>query len=196
MEFSMHDERFDLLVTELPRRGLLGVAAGLSVLALGHPAVEARRKKHKKRKKCKRGTTKCAGACVDLSTDSANCGGCGVVCTGGKSCSAGKCACPADQSFIAGVCIPRFGCTLELDSCEVGKKACPVTTNLSDARCYVSDAGEPFCATALDCLTNATGGVCPAIGGKNRIPIPCRVCDDPDEIGGCVLPIVQPRSDP
>src|SRR5215831_16028141 len=34
----------------------------------------------------------CAGACVQLATDGANCGACGVTCAAGEVCSSGHCA--------------------------------------------------------------------------------------------------------
>lgn len=190
----MHDRAFDLAVRahepNIPRRGFLGLVAGLSGLALGRPAVEARRKK---RKKCKKGTAKCGKKCFNLDADSANCGACGVVCSSGRSCTAGVCACPAGQSFVAGACIPRFGCTLDLDTCEVGKKSCPDLPEETDDFCFATAEGEPFCGTALECVSAPDSSACPTIGGKARTLIPCKVCEDPGETGACVLPITQPR---
>jgi hypothetical protein len=33
----------------------------------------------------------CKGACVNISSDAQNCGGCGISCMPGKSCFVGKC---------------------------------------------------------------------------------------------------------
>lgn len=192
----MDGAQFDRIVLHVastaPRRLVISGIAGLLMTRVLHREGDARKKA---RKKCKKGKKRCGKQCFDLLTNAANCGACGVACPSGKVCRDGVCACPADQSFIAGACIPRFGCTLELDSCTFGKKACPVTTNLGDARCYVSAAGEPFCATSLDCGTEPAGDACPTIGGLERVLIPCAVCNDPGETGGCVLPIAKPRSD-
>ena len=175
----------------LPRRGVLGLAAGLGALLLGSSAGDAK----KKRKKCKKGKKKCGKRCVDLQTDSANCGACGNVCPGGQICSGGTCAYPADQSFIAGACIPRFGCTVALNTCDGGKIACPQQTNVSDARCYITADGQPICATGLTCEAVPSGGSCPPIGSNARILVPCNLCTQPDQTGGCVLPIVAARPD-
>jgi hypothetical protein len=33
----------------------------------------------------------CSGACVDISRDDKNCGGCGNSCSNGRTCSGGQC---------------------------------------------------------------------------------------------------------
>ncbi len=44
---------------------------------------------------CALGLTDCSGSCVDLQTDSGNCGGCGGVCSPGDNCVGGNCQTPA-----------------------------------------------------------------------------------------------------
>src|SRR5436309_1049305 len=41
---------------------------------------------------CEPGKANCGGACVDVQTNAANCGGCGMRCAFGEVCAAGKCA--------------------------------------------------------------------------------------------------------
>jgi peroxiredoxin len=68
---------------------------------------------------CPTGTTRCAGgpgpgACVNVQTSAANCGGCGNVCASGQTCVNGVCKgsgicttsanCPTGQVCVAGVC--------------------------------------------------------------------------------------------
>ncbi|MFN8663415.1 MAG: hypothetical protein U0075_16110 [Thermomicrobiales bacterium] len=191
----MHNDHFDQILTEIasgaPRRTVLGGLAGLLAAGLGAGA-EARRKK--KKKKCKGGTTKCGKQCFNLQSDNLNCGACGNACSGGQSCSGGACTCPASQTFLAGACIPRFGCTLDLDTCTFGKKACPEFTNESDARCYVSSDGEPFCGTNFTCDAVAPGGTCPTVGSEARTFIPCSLCVGTGETGACVRPISRVRA--
>jgi hypothetical protein len=43
--------------------------------------------------------TQCNGNCVNIQTDSTNCGQCGNLCTGGKSCEGGVCKCPQNQIY-------------------------------------------------------------------------------------------------
>ncbi len=45
---------------------------------------------------CAPGEVDCGGACVDTSTDPNHCGGCGVACSAGESCSAGICVVAED----------------------------------------------------------------------------------------------------
>jgi hypothetical protein len=55
---------------------------------------------------CSTGTT-CAGTCVDLQSDSANCGSCGNTCPAGFPCVDGLCPCTADSASNAdGHCCP------------------------------------------------------------------------------------------
>ena len=46
----------------------------------------------------------CAGACVDLSFDSANCGACGAVCGLGQTCCGGRCTDVSRNAFDCGRC--------------------------------------------------------------------------------------------
>lgn len=47
----------------------------------------------------------CGGSCVDLSSDSNNCGSCGNAVASGGSCSNGQVACPQYQSVCNGACV-------------------------------------------------------------------------------------------
>ncbi len=49
----------------------------------------------------------CGGVCVNSHTDNANCGMCGIACTGtGVSCINGLCACPTGQTLSGSTCCP------------------------------------------------------------------------------------------
>lgn len=49
--------------------------------------------------------TTCNGQCVDLKTNTLNCGACGIACLGGQTCTEGKCVCPSDKAFCNGSCV-------------------------------------------------------------------------------------------
>jgi len=46
------------------------------------------------------GQTQCSGRCVNVQTDTANCGACGTACASGTSCAAGRCG-PANDTRAA-----------------------------------------------------------------------------------------------
>lgn len=81
----MDADSFDVIDRSLVsrRRGLTLAAEGLLA-----PAVPAEDMK-KKRKTCKAPQTKCGKQCVDLTTDTAHCGACGVKCQAGLPCTDG-----------------------------------------------------------------------------------------------------------
>jgi len=47
----------------------------------------------------------CGDTCVNVTSDVANCGGCGVVCGAGQECVSGSCRCPARASWCGGECV-------------------------------------------------------------------------------------------
>src|SRR5207248_2440580 len=51
--------------------------------------------------------TECAGKCVDLKTDSANCGACNTACSGGQVCNIGSCSvtCRTGTTNCSGGCV-------------------------------------------------------------------------------------------
>jgi Stigma-specific protein, Stig1 len=48
--------------------------------------------------------TNCNRRCVDLTSDSTNCGLCGNTCNSGSVCTAGVCACPMGFLACNGIC--------------------------------------------------------------------------------------------
>lgn len=109
----MDGQQFDDIVRGIaaaPRRTMLrgALGAGLAALAGIHRNADTRGKKRRKRKKkrCAADRQRCNGACVNLLTDPANCGGCGNTCAQNESCVQGDCVCQgANRLLCSGVCI-------------------------------------------------------------------------------------------
>ncbi len=99
--------------------------------------------------------TCCNDECVDLKSDSNNCGSCGHVCPHGEPCNAGQCGtnpCPP-STYVCGDVRTKWTC-------------CATATNNGNPHyCYVCE-GEPqctevesFCCGNFTCLSG-TGSVC------------------------------------
>ena len=63
--------------------------------------------------------TVCSNSCVDTSTSSANCGGCGTACGASQICSGGACKCPAGQSACGSQCVNLSDNSLACGACGV-----------------------------------------------------------------------------
>jgi len=89
---------------------------------------------------CESGQMACEGACVDVTSDAAHCGACGVACGAGEACVDGACAlsCPATQTVCGDAC---------------------ADLSTSEAHCGACDAP---CAAGESCMDGACGVECPA----------------------------------
>lgn len=165
----MDNERFDALarvmVTGASRRAILRgvIGAGIAAIAgLGPawPEPVAAKKHGKRKKKCKNGTTKCRGRCVDLTSDVYNCGACSLQCANGQVCLNGQCPVPACTDTMN----DRTNCGACGRLCEDGASCvggvckCSAQEVLCDGKCADLLADPDYCG---NCETAcAEGAVC------------------------------------
>ena len=111
----MHDAAFDQAMREglrsVPRRRLLGLAAGLLALVRGGPDVRAKRKRKKRR--CKPPRIKCGKKCLAAGACCTN-ADCSAVT--GQVCVANTCRCPGGQVVAGGECAAP--CSPVCDVCQ------------------------------------------------------------------------------
>ncbi|MCC7536371.1 MAG: hypothetical protein IT379_09165 [Deltaproteobacteria bacterium] len=116
----------------------------------------------------------CAGACTDVSVDPRACGGCGIVCGVGASCSMGRCACD----------VGRQDCDSE-PGCESIAAADPEHCGDCATRC---GGATPSCIGGA-CGQCETAGDCPSDGLPCRAPVTCAggLCTYAVVAGACLI---------
>ncbi len=90
----------------------------------------------------------CGAACVDPSSDPANCGACGHVCGTGQSCVAGACACLAGLANCGASCASLASDAANCGSCGTSCGVAGYTTACTGGSCQCTMSGLTFCATA------------------------------------------------
>jgi hypothetical protein len=81
---------------------------------------------------CPRGCDPCSSRCVNLSTDTANCGSCGTQCTGGRACEGGMCVCEEGTEVCGGLCVNITTDTMNCGGCGI---ACDAGGACNDGSC-------------------------------------------------------------
>jgi hypothetical protein len=105
---------------------------------------------------CGGGLSNCGGVCRDLSTDRANCGGCGVACAAGQVCSGGSCqvSCGAGLSNCGGVCRDLSSDRANCGGC--GRDCSPGQICVGGACRYSCPSGQYECSGTCVDGTSAT----------------------------------------
>lgn len=112
---------------------------------------------------CDTGFTACGAACVDVATDHANCGACGVACGPAQACDAGGCVCSPGLSVCGAECADLATDAVNCGSCGT---ACGALFCASGACIDTCPAGTTDCAgSCVDQATSAAncggcGNVC------------------------------------
>lgn len=70
---------------------------------------------------CMAGQQACAGTCVNVQVDAANCGACGQACAGNQLCAAGHCGpkCSGDETVCGGACVNTMKDASNCGACGV-----------------------------------------------------------------------------
>ena len=84
----------------------------------------------------------CSGTCVDTTSDSNNCGACGVVCGANQHCSNSSCTCNSGLTMCSGQCV---NLTSDANNCGSCSHVCP-----SGDTCVSSSCAAPRNVTGTD----------------------------------------------
>lgn len=102
----------------------------------------------------------CNGACVDVSQDPSNCGGCGNACDQLRACVAGQCLCLAGLADCGGSCVDV---TQDSGNCGDCGVVCDANEYCAGGTCVCAN-GEPPCGGSTCCAegTSCNDGTCEA----------------------------------
>ena len=100
--------------------------------------------------RCAAGQTACPGGCVNTTTSSNNCGACGNVCTGGKTCTNSACVCPAGRTDCTGTCVDL---ATDSNNCGACGTVCTGGTACGASTCSVCPTGQTLCSGVCVDLT-------------------------------------------
>lgn len=149
---------------------------------------------------CQPGLTACNGMCVNLQTDSASCGACGVACTAPAVCANGNCneACATGYQKCGASCSNLMTDAAHCGSCDKvcdagvpcfgGVCGCPQGVLFCQGQCFdpKSDAAhcgscEKACAASEACVD----GTCQCAVGQQMCSGQCANINSPQHCGSC-----------
>jgi hypothetical protein len=135
---------------------------------------------------CQAPMTMCSGQCVDTTTDSANCGACGVICDYGHTCARGQCECVPGLYDCGGYCADFTTDPTNCGDCGI---ACGPNEYCSAGDCICTN-GESRCGGTTCCPESWTceSGTCIEPCGDSQLNCDGMCVDvmwDPTHCGAC-----------
>ncbi len=141
---------------------------------------------------CSGGDTWCTNECVDLTTDSQNCGSCGNTCPGTSSCVSGSCECLGQGELLcSNACVDADD---DVSNCGMCGRTCePSSEPGSSAVCNAGSCdvcgayGEDCCGTSCGSGFVCGGGTCDCQIGSHFCTqgIAEGSCADDNDIRNC-----------
>jgi hypothetical protein len=104
---------------------------------------------------CAAGEETCSNACVDTSSNPANCGGCGNVCAAEATCAGGTCMCPGGATQCLQECVDTSTNTAHCGGCG---NVCALTATCTGGECTGGDSTTSTrCGSSMNLLGNPFG---------------------------------------
>jgi hypothetical protein len=108
--------------------------------------------------KCAPSLTNCFGNCVDLKSDSDNCGTCGMSCPSGFVCDKRRCVCPSGETACNGECVDLQS---DPDNCAVCGLTCTGGKVCSGGVCVCPEGTVECSGMCLDVTSDVNNcGTC------------------------------------
>ncbi|MBX7097976.1 MAG: hypothetical protein K1X89_09700 [Myxococcaceae bacterium] len=120
---------------------------------------------------CRAGTTKCNGGCADFSSDTRNCGACGIACQSSQVCVDSQCVCQAGTSPCNGRCVVTASDPANCGGCGV---ACPSGQVCEASQCKAGCALGTSSRCGDSCVDLQRDALnCGTCGAKCEAPQTC-----------------------
>jgi hypothetical protein len=149
---------------------------------------------------CQPGLQACGAACVNVQSDSANCGACGAACTAPAVCANGSCSgsCAAGSQKCGASCSDVLTDAAHCGSCEKacdagvpcygGVCGCPEGVLFCQGQCFdpMSDSAHcGNCETACSGGAACVDGKCACASGEQLCGTECSNLNSPQHCGSC-----------
>lgn len=151
---------------------------------------------------CPEGEASCGGACIDVTSDPANCGGCGIACGPDQRCADGRCECVVSLDACGAACVELSSDPMHCGACDNACAAlcamgrcvdrCPAGTTECDGACADLSSSAAHCgACDRPCAPGeaCTEGACSCAEGYERCGGACvDLASDEAHCGACDRP--------